>query len=197
MSKGALLAAALVAATILWGCGCEPVQVAGGPTPMPPPPAGAAEMLALAEAAAAAPAFRDQLEPSRRLGRLEIPRLGMNEWVVEGTTPADLRCGTGHLEETPLPGMGGNFTIAGDRVLYSAPLLRADLLQPGDEVIMHMPYGVFHYRVESVTRNAPDDISVTYPRGYDSITLSTCDPPWSTERRLTVSARLVRVEAAG
>ncbi|MFA6001313.1 MAG: hypothetical protein WC828_04270, partial [Thermoleophilia bacterium] len=33
------------------------------------------------------------------------------------------------------------------------------------------------------------DASVLEPKGYDSLTSSTCEPPWGVESRITVSAR--------
>lgn len=140
--------------------------------------------------AAPAAAFLAALTDRQQIGIVEIPRIGMMGYIVEGVSEASLRLGSGHIESTPLPGMGGNFTIAGDRVLYAAPFLRANELGPGDEVIVRLPYGIFHYQVESVTHTQPDDISVMDFRGYETVTIITCDPPWSLSGRLTVSARL-------
>jgi sortase A len=115
--------------------------------------------------------------------------------MVEGTGKEPMLLGAGHLEETPLPGMGGNFALAGDRVLYTAPFLRLNQLQKGDDIIIHMPYGDLTYRVESMFNIDPSQVSVLNPRGYDSITLSTCDPTWQLSTRLIVSARLFSVDS--
>lgn len=131
----------------------------------------------------------------QRLGSIEIPRIGVREWIVQGTEDDVLKLGAGHIAETPMPGLNGNFTIAGDRVLYTAPFLRLDSVEPGDEITVEMPYGRFIYEVEKKTVNSPTDISVLYPKGYDSLTLSTCEPPWGLGSRLTISARLSRVRA--
>lgn len=134
--------------------------------------------------------FRRQLQDMQRLGRIEIPRIGVREWIVQGTSDEALRLGAGHLEETAVPGMGGNFTLSGDRVLYTSPFLRLDGLQVGDTIGVQMPYGDFQYVIESITVNSPTDVHVILPKGYETITLSTCDPPWGLSSRLTVSARL-------
>ena len=146
--------------------------------------------------AGAASDFSLQLQESQQLGQLEIPRIGVREWIVQGTSEASLKRGAGHLDETPLPGLGGNFTIAGDRVLFTAPFLRLDDLQVGDVIVVHMPYGEFRYAIESITVNSPEDVSVILPRGYESLTLSTCDPPWGLSSRLTIGARLTVAEPA-
>jgi len=131
-----------------------------------------------------------QLQARQRLGQIEIPRLGVREWIVQGTAKEDLELGAGHIEGTTIPGLGGNFAIAGDRVLYSAPFLRLDQLEVGDEMLIHMPYADFTYQVESKTNVAPTDVGVLKPRGYDSVTLSTCDPPWDLQTRIIISAHL-------
>ncbi|MCL4474382.1 MAG: class E sortase [Actinobacteria bacterium] len=134
------------------------------------------------------------LAAGSHIGQIEIPRLGVYEWVVEGTTSEILEKGAGHIGGTTVPGLGGNFAVAGDRVLYSAPFLRLEQLAPGDQVLAHMPYGDFSYLVESKTNVPPTEVSVLNPKGYDSITLSTCDPPWDMQTRIIISGRLAGVE---
>lgn len=130
-----------------------------------------------------------------KIGIFVIPHIGITERIIEGTTDADLAMGGGHLVNTGLPGMGSNFVVAGDRVLYSAPLLRAEQLQPGDEIRVEMPYGKFIYKVENLTTIDPEDTSILTPKGYDTIMLSTCDPLWQIDTRIIVSAKLVEAEA--
>lgn len=151
----------------------------------------------LSRIAMAAPArsFMGQLQDQEKLGRIEIPRIGIREWIVQGTSEGSLKQGAGHIEQTPLPGLGGNFTIAGDRVLYTSPFLRLDALEPGDEIYVEMPYGKFVYKVEKRFVSSKTDVSVLNPQGYDSLTLSTCEPPWGVESRITVSARMTESTA--
>jgi len=134
--------------------------------------------------------FQAGLLTESRIGQIEIPRLGVREWVIQGTSKEALEKGAGHIEGTSIPGLGGNFAIAGDRVLYSAPFLRLDQVAEGDEMLIHMPYADFTYRVEAKTNVAPTEVSVLQPRGYDSVTLATCDPPWQMQTRIIIFARL-------
>ncbi|MEW6020058.1 MAG: class E sortase [Pseudomonadota bacterium] len=135
-----------------------------------------------------------KMAKGQRLGTLEIPRLGIKEWLVHGTEKEDLVLGAGHIEGTSLPGMGRNFGVAGDRVLYSAPLLRADQMVKGDEVFVETGYGSFVYTVESLQTVTPEQTQVLLPKGYDSITLVTCDPSWQMYTRLVISARATSEE---
>lgn len=138
--------------------------------------------------------YQATLQVKQRIGSIEIPRIGIREWVIQGTSTEELKLGAGHIEGTSIPGLGGNFAIAGDRVLYSAPFLRMEQLEPGDELLVHMPYGEFTYQVEIKTNVDPTEVSVLKPRGYDSVTLSTCDPPWGLSTRIIIFAKLLKTE---
>lgn len=122
------------------------------------------------------------------VAQLEIPKLGLNSIIVEGTEEASLRMGPGHILDTPLPGMKGNFGVAGDRVLYGAVFLYLNELEAGDEIIVKTPYGRFVYAVTGKSIVLPDDTTVLQPNGTEMITLSTCDPPWGTSHRLVIQA---------
>ena len=135
-------------------------------------------------------AFKSRLSNEQTIAQLEIPRIGLNVIVVEGSSDDALHKGPGHLESTPLPGMNGNFAIAGDRVLYGGPFLRLNDLNNGDEIIVHTPYGNFNYTVTNHHITEPDDVSVLKSDGQDEITLITCDPIWGTTHRLIVHGAL-------
>ncbi len=135
-------------------------------------------------------AFKSRLTSNQTIGDLEIPKIGLDAIVVEGSNDNALHKGPGHLEETPLPGMGGNFAVAGDRVLYGAPFLHLNDINKGDEIIFHTPYGNFNYTVTDQHITQPEDTSVLNSNGSEEITLITCDPIWNTTHRLIIQARL-------
>ena len=82
------------------------------------------------------------------IGRIEIPAIGVKDYVVEGTDLENLRKGPGHYPETPLPGDRGTVAIAGHRTTYGAPFRSIDELDRGQEIAVDMPYGRYVYRVE-------------------------------------------------
>ena len=139
-------------------------------------------------------ALFNSAQEGQLLGTFEVPQLGIKDHLVEGTEPADLSKGGGHIASTAVPGLGGNFAVAADRVLYSAPLMRAELLAVGDPIYVNMPYGRFTYRIESITTVTPDDVSVIQPKGYDAVTFATCDPMWQIDTRIIVHAKIVSAE---
>jgi sortase A len=142
--------------------------------------------------------FRRELKPGDPIGRLLIPRIGVDEVVTQGSTGTGslsphsdvgyLRGGPVHYGITPLPGQGQPFAVAGHRTTYGAPFYRLGELRRGDRVVVETPYGRFTYRVVRLTRVPPDDVSVLADRGY-GLVLTTCDPPYSASRRLIVWGR--------
>jgi sortase A len=130
------------------------------------------------------------------IARIEIPSIGVSEYVVEGTDTGDLRKGPGHYPRTPLPGDPGTTAIAGHRTTYGAPFRNIDDLRRGQRIFVDMPDGRFVYRVERTTIVDDQDVSVLDPVGYRRLMLSACHPLYSAAERVIVFARQVRREAS-
>jgi sortase A len=125
------------------------------------------------------------------LTRLEIPKLGVDVIVVQGTSLSALRAGAGHYPSTPLPGARGNVAIAGHRTTYGRPFLRVDELRRGDTIILTTPVGRYVYKLSRdpwVTD--PFDWKVAGPSNDFLLTLTTCHPKGSARERLIVRAAL-------
>ena len=137
-----------------------------------------------------AAAFRRELGDGDPVGRLQIPRLGVDEVVVHGTTPALLARAPGHYARTRLPGQGGTVGIAGHRTTHGAPLREADRLRRGDRIVLRTPYGRFAYAVTGTRIVAPSDVGVLRSRGgRERLVLTTCHPLRTSSQRLVVLAR--------
>jgi sortase A len=130
------------------------------------------------------------------IARLDIPSIGVSDYVVEGTDTGSLRKGPGHYPETPLPGDRGTAAIAGHRTTYGAPFRNLDELERGERIVVDMPDGRFVYRVERTRIVDDEDLSVLEPVGYRRLMLSACHPLYSAAERLIVFARQVRREGA-
>jgi sortase A len=110
------------------------------------------------------------------VGRLEIPRLGMDVIVFEGGSPATLRRGPGHLPGTAWPAAGatdGNCVIAGHRDSFFRRLQGA---REGDLVRFSGPNGEVTYRLESRRVVRPERVEVLAPTPDARLTLVTCYP---------------------
>jgi sortase A len=135
-------------------------------TPPPPPPSGDAVAV------------------------IRIPKIGVDNAVVQGTAVPDLRRGPGHYPLTPLPGQLGNAAIAGHRTTYGAPFNRLDELAPGDLIEVSTLAGTFHYLVTEQLIVPPTQVSVLDPTAEATLTLTTCNPKFSASQRLVVKAAL-------
>lgn len=143
----------------------------------------------------ARPAPPAQVEPGESLGRMEIPRLGLEVIVAAGVDNKTLRRAAGHIPGTPLPGAAGNVGIAGHRDSFFRPLKDVAV---GDQVVLTMPYGTFLYEVESTQIVGPRQIEVLDPTPEPALTLVTCYPFYfvgSAPKRFIVRAREVSFEA--
>lgn len=145
--------------------------------------------------AALARATRSASRLGDPVARLVIPRAGVDQIVVVGTAGAQLAAGPGLYRDQPYPGAGGTAAIAGHRTTFGAPFRHLDDLRPGDPIRLTLAYGRLTYRTVGLTRVGPDDVSILRPTGRELLVLSTCDPPFSSARRLIVRARLVRTAA--
>lgn len=128
--------------------------------------------------------------PGDSIGRIVLPSLDSDLFMIEGTELGDLRKGPGHYSDTPLPGDRGTVAIAGHRTTYGAPFRKIDKLRRGDPVRIEMPYGRFVYRVEKTKIVDPTELSVKKKVRYDRVVLTACHPLYSAAQRIVVFARL-------
>jgi sortase A len=124
------------------------------------------------------------------VGKIEIPKIGLSAYVVEGVETDDLKNGPGHYPGTPLPGQKGNAAIAGHRSTYGAPFANVDDLQPGDPITVTTLQGVFHYSVTGQEIVSPNDVAVLDPTDDNQLTLTACHPKYSASKRIIIHAQL-------
>lgn len=136
------------------------------------------------------------------VGKIYIPRFGAN-WsrtIVEGTDNEQLgRHGLGHYTDTQKPGQLGNFAVAGHRDGYGQPLGDADKITKGDLIIVRTEnyWYVYEYQRTQIVTPERYDVVAPVPEkpGQKAteryITLTTCDPKYSTPtHRLIVHGTL-------
>lgn len=121
---------------------------------------------------------------------LEIPRLGVREVVVEGTSSGTLMSGPGHRRDSPLPGQVGTSVIAGRRATYGGPFRSLDQLRVRDQITVTTGQGASSFAVLGL-RRAGDPVP-SLSRGQGRLTLVTTDGPALSPRDvLRVDAALV------
>jgi sortase A len=124
------------------------------------------------------------------VGDIQIPVIGLNQVVVEGTNTPDLRKGPGHYTGTPIPGQAGNAAIAGHRTTYGHPFYNLDAVKVGDPIVVTTLQGVFVYDTVKSFVVSPGNTSVISPVPQNILTLTTCNPRFSASTRLIVQAQL-------
>ena len=122
---------------------------------------------------------------------IDIPKIGLDEVVVEGVGVEDLKKGVGHYPDTKMPGEKGNVAFAGHRTTYGHPFNRIDELNNGDEITVTTRAGTFRYDVMEKKVVTPETVSVLDDTPDNRLTLTTCHPMYSAEKRLIVVAKLV------
>jgi sortase A len=124
------------------------------------------------------------------MAHLQIPKIGLDEFVVSGTNEADLSKGPGHYLGTALPGQAGNVAIAGHRTTHGAPFNRLAELAIGDPIELTTSGGKqLTYIVSAVpVAVSPKDVTVLNNFGDNRLTLTTCNPEYSAVQRLIVVA---------
>jgi LPXTG-site transpeptidase (sortase) family protein len=126
------------------------------------------------------------------VAELQIPAIGVDQYVVEGTTTDDLSKGPGHYTGTAAPGQAGNVAIAGHRTTHGAPFNRLGDLRKGDRIILTSTSDETLTYIVAGTPAAvsPGDVSVLNYFGDDRITLTTCNPEFSSTQRLIAVGEL-------
>lgn len=106
------------------------------------------------------------------VARLRIPRIRLDEVVVEGVGDDELNAGPGHLPGSALPGMPGNAVISAHRDRHFSHL---DALQLGDTISTETGQSSGLWVIVArriVDRNAPALFKSSEPQ----LTLTTCWP---------------------
>lgn len=107
---------------------------------------------------------------------LEIPKLGLREVVLEGSTSRVLMSGPAHRRDTPLPGAVGVSVLMGRRGSYGGPFSHLDRLAPGDEIVVTTGQGRHTYSVIDL-RRAGDPYPPALKQFGGRLTLVTTDGP--------------------
>ena len=127
------------------------------------------------------------------IGKLMLPRLGTELYVVEGDGAAELLRGPGHLSGTAMPGEDGNCIIAGHRDTHFRVLKD---VRKGDPIVVETRRGEFLYRVTAIRVVSPENRQVLETSATPELSLITCFPFYyvgAAPKRFVVEARLAKL----
>jgi sortase A len=119
-----------------------------------------------------------------------IPKIGVDEPVLEGDDWESLKKGVGHHIGTANPGERGNVYLSAHNDIYGQIFRRLEELDLGDEVIIYAGPKSYRYIVREKRIVEPTDVSVMYPTTEPILSLQTCYPFMVDTHRLVVIAQL-------
>lgn len=126
--------------------------------------------------------------------RLVIPKIFVNTPINEGTDESVLfQTGMWHRPNTSTPDKGGNTVVAGHRFLYtrgSDTFYHLDKVEKDDTILVYWEGKEYVYKVFEIEVVGPEHIEIEYNTSDPIITLYTCTPLWTSEKRLVVKASL-------
>jgi sortase A len=137
------------------------------------------------------PLRMDMPPRAARVGKIEIPAVGLATRVLEGDDARTLRLAVGHIPGTAIPGPSGNVGLAGHRTTFFRSLQKINV---GDEIRYSTLAGTFTYRVVSLRVVLPNAIEVLDSTQRPTLTLVTCYPFHSigaAPKRFIVHAEMV------
>lgn len=139
-----------------------------------------------------------RLSDADPVARIEIPAIGVDEIVGEGTASPVLAKGPGHRRDTNLPGQAGVCVIMGRASAYGGPFSRLQQLTAGDQISVVTGQGEHIYQVIGV-RYAGDIAPAPPTINQGRLILETArGAPFVPAGVLRVDANLVStVQAAG
>jgi sortase A len=141
--------------------------------------------------------FRRDADQGDAIGRISIPRLGLDMVVVNGTDAGTLKKGPGRDQRTFMPGEGELVYVAGHRTTYSAPFSDIDDLRRGDRVALRVPYATLVYRITGHVVVPADDLDRLRSNGREVLALQACHPRFFASHRYIVYATPVELIPRG
>lgn len=131
--------------------------------------------------------------------RLVIPRMEVDDDVMDGTDMAALKHGPGLYTVAQMPGSDrrSNTSIAGHRSghgRYGNIFKQIHTVKDGDLLYLTDKEWVYVYLYQSTIITDPDDVSVLYIKDYPCMTLTSCNPIGKNTERIILDAKLVSIQ---
>jgi sortase A len=153
------------------------------------------------------PPREERYLPGEAYAAIVVPSIDLDFIVVEGPPGqsylssawiTQLKKGPAHYPNSADPWDGtGRVGIAGHRTTYLHPFLNLDRVRPGDRIRLITKHGTFTYEVDRnfVLPEAGSGVVLEQTEA-PTLVLTTCNPKYSSQQRLIVTAKLVEAPSA-
>lgn len=126
--------------------------------------------------------------------KLHINSIEVEGNIFEGTDSNTMNKGFWHFPISQLPGEKGNFVVIGHRYAKLPPskdtFFNLDKVKVGDRIKVLQNTNEYTYIVTDTKEVEKNDISVLKDYNDYRMTLITCTPLWTSDRRLVITAKL-------
>ncbi|MHC1716896.1 MAG: sortase [Candidatus Dojkabacteria bacterium] len=126
--------------------------------------------------------------------KLSINDLNIQGNIYQGTSSQTMDKGFWHFPISQYPGEKGNVVIIGHRYLNLPPekdtFFNLDKIKIGDHIDIQHQEGEYTYIVVEKKEVEPNDMSTIKESDDYRLTLITCTPLWTSEKRLVIVAKL-------
>ena len=128
---------------------------------------------------------------------LYIQSVNIKGNVVDGENSTAMNRGFWHFPLSEQPGLKGNTVIIAHRFLHMPPatdtFFNLDKVKVGDKVILSQKNGIYKYTVTEKKVVESNDRDILLQTNDYRLTLVTCTPLWTSEKRLVVIAKLDKI----
>lgn len=134
----------------------------------------------------------DTIDPAGK--RLQIPSILVDGEVLTGDSPSLLNQGIWHRPHSSTPDQGGNSVFVAHRFQYTSgpnTFYHLEKVTLGEMITVVWEGTVYEYEVSDIQIVGPNEMWVEEDTPEPVITLYTCTPLWTAEKRLVVRGKLV------
>lgn len=134
----------------------------------------------------------DKRQPIPEDKRLVIPKIALNEPIIEGQSEYSVNNGVWARPKTSVPPKGSNTVLVGHRFTYGGPatFYSLDKVSIGDKLVIYWDKKEYIYTVKDTKVVPASAVEVENPTNEPTLTVYTCTPIWSAKDRLVVVASL-------
>ncbi len=125
---------------------------------------------------------------------LIIPSILVDSEINEGPDEKVLKNGVWRRPFTSVPSQGGNTVLVAHRFLYTngpKTFYHLNKIKINDKIVIFWEGSEYEYRVSEVLEVGKDEVWVEDYSDEAILTLYTCTPLWTAEKRLVVRAKLL------